>query len=508
LELRGRGLLGVLSSSILFASTPARANGRFPATNQLVVDPSDANVLVLRATFGLLVSRDAGQSWGWICESALGSPDSEEDPAVGVTANGTILAATYEGMATSSDTGCAWAFASDLSGWVSADVAVHPDNPDHAVSLAWQQHTDDAGLSTFETHVFQTLDDGLHWSPASPSIDPTALLQTVDVAASDPNRIYACGVHGIYETENAALYVSRDGGSTFVESAVPIEPKLESAAYIAAVDPQNADRIYLRTWPISRLLVSDDAGQTFSAPLSFAGEMQGFALSPDGTTIYAGGPDDGLWVGDAATLSFTQVSSTAIQCLATAGTRLYACSDDTVFALGQSNDEGRSFTPLLHLASASRVVTCPPATSASVCTAEAPSLCAMLPACEIDASDGIVEPTDSGTRPPEASSASLPSAPAGCACALPAVGSPSARTSGALLFGWLGLAAARHRSRKRMRAARDAANRPQEESDAIVQSVSERPARRPAGTRSTWRRRGSAGLCAGDRERVRAAEPE
>ncbi len=335
---------------------------------------------MLRATFGLLVSQDAGATWGWICESALGF-NGTEDPAVAVTADGTILAALYEGMATSNDTGCSWAFAPSLAGWVSADVAVRPEAPDDAVALAWIEDTTDAGLTTFETHVFETSDDGVDWSQAGSAIDPTALLQTIDVAASDPNRIYVCGVHGIYETQDVTLYTSRDGGQTFVENAVPVDTELESNAYIAAVDPVNADRLYVRTWPISRLLVSDDAGQSFRAVLTFAGEMQGFAASPDGTTLYAGGPTDGLWVGDATTLSFRQVSSVPIQCLATSGATLYACSNDPPFALGASADGGASFTPLLRFAAIPGALSCPSSSQTASCSGQFPAICETLPGC-------------------------------------------------------------------------------------------------------------------------------
>ena len=46
----------------------ARANGRFPAANQLAHSPTDPKLFVLRTTFGILVSHDAGASWDWVCE--------------------------------------------------------------------------------------------------------------------------------------------------------------------------------------------------------------------------------------------------------------------------------------------------------------------------------------------------------------------------------------------------------------------------------------------------------
>src|SRR5258706_6849694 len=73
------------------AGRTAQANGRYPLANQLVVDPGAPDHLVARTTFGLLSSHDTGKSWTWICEDALGALDNSEDPAIAVTADGSIL---------------------------------------------------------------------------------------------------------------------------------------------------------------------------------------------------------------------------------------------------------------------------------------------------------------------------------------------------------------------------------------------------------------------------------
>ena len=65
-------VLGAYASS-------AQANGRFPAANQLVFNPADANHFVVRTTFGFVESTDAGGSFRWICE-AMVSPTGVQDP--------------------------------------------------------------------------------------------------------------------------------------------------------------------------------------------------------------------------------------------------------------------------------------------------------------------------------------------------------------------------------------------------------------------------------------------
>src|SRR4051794_34190183 len=57
----------------------ARANGRYPLASQLVVDPLDPDHLVARTTFGVLSSADAGATWRWVCEEALGALEIAED---------------------------------------------------------------------------------------------------------------------------------------------------------------------------------------------------------------------------------------------------------------------------------------------------------------------------------------------------------------------------------------------------------------------------------------------
>jgi hypothetical protein len=440
--------LGVAGATV-FSSSFASANGRFPATNQLVIAPADPSFLVLRATFGILVSHDAGATWDGICESAVGF-NGAEDPAVAVTSKGNILAGLYEGLSVSPDQGCSWGLASELSGWVSADVSVRRDDPHAAVTVAWVQSTDDAGLSTFANRVFETADDGAHWMPAGARIDPSALVQNIDLAPSNPQRIYVSGVHGIYETNDVPLFVSDDGGRTFAERPVPVNIALEAGAFLAAVDPSNPDRVYLRTSPISRLLVSDDAGRSFRAPLQFAGEMQGFALSPDGETIFAGGPSDGLWVGDAATLSFHEVSTLPIQCLAARDGALYACSDDSRFALGVSQDRGVSFTPLLRLEGIRGLLACPATSATAACANDFLPLCQALGGCN----DAGPDPVDAGTSA-DAGSPSSAGAPslASCSCATSGADPDSfAQSAGAILAiaGMLRIAT-RERRRKRRR---------------------------------------------------------
>ena len=58
--------------ALVLRFAPAAANGRPPVTNGVYVHPSDPQSILVRTTFGLLVSRDGGCSFRWICEQNVG----------------------------------------------------------------------------------------------------------------------------------------------------------------------------------------------------------------------------------------------------------------------------------------------------------------------------------------------------------------------------------------------------------------------------------------------------
>jgi len=104
-----------LTLALAAVSGAAAANGRYPIANQLVVSPGDEARLVLRTTFGLVLSQDQGKTFSWVCEKAAGFVNGE-DPPVEVTEDSSILVASSQALNISHDGGCAWQNAlADLS---------------------------------------------------------------------------------------------------------------------------------------------------------------------------------------------------------------------------------------------------------------------------------------------------------------------------------------------------------------------------------------------------------
>jgi photosystem II stability/assembly factor-like uncharacterized protein len=355
--------------ALLAGERLASANGQFPAANQVVVSPSDSKMLVLRTTFGVLLSRDRGQSWDWICEQAIGYPNGEE-AFLGVTGDSTIIGGTFGGLVLSSDHGCSWSGSRDLtSGNPISDLTVSPADPEQVVALSSAFSGDAEGQLSYVTKLFTTTDNGTHWEQVGDALAPTTKALTVEVTKSDPDRIYVSGARARDDGSGwvGVLFVSRDAGAHWAERTIDLTVD-ERAPYIAAVAPTNADRIYVRTFGVSgRLLVSDDAGDSFRTVLS-GGQLLGFALSPDGSRVHVGGPTDGLWVADATELSFEQTSDVAVRCLTSNGSTLFVCStEESGFTVGATEDEGTTITPLLTYATIRGPLACPVDASAAVC---------------------------------------------------------------------------------------------------------------------------------------------
>jgi MYXO-CTERM domain-containing protein len=363
----------VACAAVLSTTGGARANGRFPASNQILFSPASSTAMVVRTTFGLLFSSDSGKTWRWLCEDTLGlPPTSNEDPYVTVTANGSLVAGLSLGLLVSPNSGCDWTVAGGpLAGQLIKDLDVHQDNL-HTVDLITSTFSPmgavDGGPG-YSQQPYETTDDGAHWAAFGTPIDPTAIVTTIDVAPSDPNRIYVSAFRGAGATRTASLFVSSDKGMTWTENQAPLNPALETAVYIGAVDPKNEDIVYLRSEGQSRLSVTQNAGQSFQSVKTLDDEMLGLALSPDGSKIYIGSVADGLLVAPTSTFAFTQTSTIHVQCLVAQGNDLWACSDEVSgFVAGVSQNDGKTFTPVLHLLGIEGPIECPAKSTAAQCT--------------------------------------------------------------------------------------------------------------------------------------------
>lgn len=443
------------AACVALAGGNARANGRFPSAQQLVVDPGDPSHLVLEATFGVLESSDAGKTWGWICEDLVGYATTE-DPALAVTKDGTLLGGVFEGLAVSHDRGCSWAFAGGPTAMqYMIDTAVEPVQPSHAVAV-----TSTGTANGFNVLLVETLDDGKTWTQAGAPAPSDFIAETVEVAPSNPQRVYLSGL-----TEPAlagAIERTDDRGKNWTR--YPVDLMGGGGAYIGAVDPKDPDRVYVRVEGATSdlLLMSPDGGVTWKLLYTTKGHMLGFALSPDGATLAIGGPDDGILLASSSDYSFKPVSTVHAKCLRWAAAGLYACADEFKdgFSLGLSMDQAKTFAAVYHLSKLG-VLTCPASSPfAATCLAEWPAIAETLGVDPNTSSSGSGSSSSSGAASGSSSSGSPgagvtsppPGGSSGCGCAVPDGGGAGAGLAAAAAL--LGLARRRRLAPRRSRSRR------------------------------------------------------
>lgn len=386
--------------------TLARANGRIPEGNQLVVADGDPDFLLLRVTFGFLVSRDRGKTWDWICESAIGYSGTF-DPPIAIAEGRTLLAGTFDGGAVSENAGCSWVRKPPIDTSFVKDVATFPGAPKRAVVVMNNfDRVDDAGVPLYISRVGLSNDSARTWALAAAALDPPLIVETIDFAKADPQRLYVTGSRYAPKIESFLL-VSIDGGGSFSSLPIPLEQG-ETGAFIAAVDPNDANRVYVRTASVGdsgtqitggRLLVTDDGGKSFVERWR-GGPPLGFALSPDGKKVWIGSGFGGLYAADTTTFAFVQKQPFIVRCLTATADRLYACSSEFVpddaspregFILGESLDDGTTFSSVYKLAQIRGPLQCAANTETAKCAAEWPELKVKL---------GIDSGVDAGTPPP------------------------------------------------------------------------------------------------------------
>jgi hypothetical protein len=338
-------LLGLaIASAAALASRAAGANGVFPSAGQIVVDPGDPAHLLVRTTFGILTTRAGGEPWDWICESAVGYGDFF-DPAIAVTQDGTVLAGIADGLAVAHGDTCTWTKApGPIDGHLVVDVSVEKAALSHAVAVT-ANGAGDGG------RFWESLDDGVTWTQAGTNLPADLTVASVDVAPSDATRVYVSGLTKTAVSYEGALAVSPDRGQSWSVFPVP-SSDVGHAPYVAAIDPQNPDRVYVRTDGLpGRLFVFDLATATFSEAFTSTGRLYGFAISPDGQTLLVGGNPDGIWRAPSASMSFEKVAGIAPRCLTWVEAGVYMCAADIaeIFTVGLSHDQGATFEPIIHL---------------------------------------------------------------------------------------------------------------------------------------------------------------
>jgi len=350
---KSKALLAALAT--LASAGSALANGAFPLANQLLVHPSDPDQLLMRGNFGLVVSRDGGQNWDWLCEAGMGYENIE--PPMAVLGSGVVLLALPSGISRSDPSWCSFEPAAGISANV-VDVSIEKAVPGATVAVSFD-------LVARSSTVWASTDDGASWSALGDAFDAFEA-GSIDVAPSDSDRLYVSG--RTLPGGSGTLLRSDDHGATW--SAYDIPFFIPSQPFIAAVDPDDPDTVYVRrNGTPGTLWVTRDGGETFTMALRLTGPLKAFALSPDGEQVLVGSLTDGIHRAPTDTLAFERVACDGAQCLSWTEAGLLSCGDLVVnrYLVGRSTDDGETFDTILASSCVRGPLECEASTSVGVC---------------------------------------------------------------------------------------------------------------------------------------------
>ena len=335
------------AAALALTSANASANGRFPTAQHVVVGPgSMSSVIALRTTFGLLLSRDSGRTFVWLCEEGMYFPlvpSLNFDPPIEINAAGSVVFGFESGIRHSEDA-CKADDARFTAGRVFADLTATPSGE---VIYAIE------GAQGAPNAVYRG--DGTSFTRLGEGV-ANVLFDTIEVAPSNPSRLYLTGRDT--ETFAPVFYRSDDGGMTL--TAVTADAGTADSLWVSGVDPTAPDTVYVRAAMGlgTELRRSVDGGRSFRTITSTRDPMLGFAISDDGRTLWVGSIDAGLVRSDDGGESFHRVNTLPVFCLRQHANTLWACSDwiNTPFALGRSSDRGASFEAVLTFSNFTRFV--------------------------------------------------------------------------------------------------------------------------------------------------------
>ena len=321
---------------VLLFAAPLAANGRYPEAQKLIEDPRDANRLLLSGTYGLLESEDRGQNWYYLCELAFANELIEGDPLIELLPSGEILSGLIATLNRSGDCGCSWTTRlAQPEPEVLRDLTVEKAGDRAAIALIR-----DVGANPEVFSLHESKDAGLTWTKLADLPPDVEEAFTLDSAPSDASRIY---VSALMKSGAGALLVSTNRGASW-QTRNFAGADINNQAYIAAVDPANADVVFVRTngwddesFANDALFYTSDGGQTWTELIRRQGKLFGFALSPDRSIVLAGygdpyqaasfvNPEDlGLYKAAVGQTTFTKIWNAAVSCLSWTSRGVYAC---------------------------------------------------------------------------------------------------------------------------------------------------------------------------------------
>jgi MYXO-CTERM domain-containing protein len=479
--LRRLGALAICLAGLLHAGA-ARADGAFPGSSGLMAPATRPNDIILGTNFGVVSSIDDGQTWTWSCEVPQTSFGFQYQ--LGAPPMLRLYALTASGLVYSDDRACSWSVSGGmLTDDTVSDAFPDPTSPNRVLAIATAVTDGGSG----PTRVLESADGGKTFTSVLYTAATGDSLTGIEIARSAPATVYMT----IF-SNTAAPRLGRstdDGAHWTIHDLGAVLGAGTRSARLLAVDPTNADRVYLRVGATAgdgamagdRLAVSDDGGASARFSLDLKdGVLTAFTRTPAGDLVVVGvqSVTPVAYKSTDSGSSFQQLPTPPnLVGLAARGTVLYGATDTTkeTEALVVSGDDGMTWQPLMQFADIQAIDTCAKARCQADCQMRADmdqwplDMCDATPAPKpVDAGtpgggsdaagaggSGVSGAGGSGPAPdaraPDAGAdapASKPSS-SGCGCAA-AAGAPV--PAGAIALGALAAALLRRRRGRRGRA--------------------------------------------------------
>lgn len=375
--LRHAALAGLL---IAGTAVVASANGRAPQTSTITFRRGNDQHVIAGGTFGAMFSADGGATWFWMCEKAI-RYGGNYDPDYAYTSSGAMFATTFDG-ALVNRSGCQFDPTSLGNKFVSA-IELGPDGSLFmAASHVATPSTGDPG----DSRILKSTDDGLTFSTTAMPGQVGDWWSSLEVAPSDPQRVYLTGYRVMQTTRTFLAFRSDDGGASFQPmSTTGLQTTRDSTIDIVGISKTDPDRVYARVTYQTLGAVSDglyrstDGGQTWQAVFSKSDEIY-FLVRANGDLL-VGTRNSGLFVSRAPSNgdAWTEVAgSPTANCLVEneAG-EVWACTPNWGIedAGIMKTTDLATWTKVLRYQDLDGPVACPPGTlQRDLCVDEQPSI--------------------------------------------------------------------------------------------------------------------------------------
>lgn len=266
--------------AILLMTSLAHGNGRNPHTVAIHQKPGDPSTLYVSTTFGLVISKDGGCTFNWVCEQNIGYGGTW-DPHYAVGSDGTIFATTFEGLRISRDGGCSFTTAAPTMGiWIDA-IETGPTGE------IWIGTAETGGMND----VLASTDGGATFTSRGMQ-SPEKWWKGIAIAPSNPARVYITG-YQVANTPAAYFYRSDNGGQQWTPSPLAnIQYGGAPVLRVRAVDPVNPDVVYMSAEGANppsgdRLYRSTNAGETWTEVLATDGTVHDVVIRDAGSVLVA-----------------------------------------------------------------------------------------------------------------------------------------------------------------------------------------------------------------------------